>query len=82
MGILKKPYDIYPKLTTQDCRGSPLELLMLAWKPCLAALIKRPSALIKRPLRLAGLDKVAIRFASPGKNGLAWLLINSSYATK
>ena len=38
-------------------------------------------ALIKRPLRLAGLDKIAIRFASLPKNCSAWPLINSFYGT-
>ena len=43
---------------------------LLGDKPAIAAtgwpaLIKRPSPLIKRPLRLAGLDKTANRFASP-----------------
>ena len=40
------------------------------------ALIKLPSALIKRPLRLAGLDQVAI-LPALDKNGSAWPLMNS-----
>ena len=43
------------------------------------ALIKLPSA-DKRPLRLAGLDKVAI-LPALDKNGSAWPLINSLYGT-